>query len=576
MVGLGRPTYKIKNRKVLEKTPRKRAARRILSLITVATVCFVVSEATAETAKPNIVLIVADDLGYSDIGCFGSEIPTPHIDGLAREGLRFSQFYDCAVCVPTRASLLTGLYPHQAGRGLAAEPGWISAGIDPRKDDLPPHEGHYHPESYGRSEPGVPGGLKANCVTLAEVLRGAGYATLMSGKWHCGEGVENWPVNRGFDRYFGLLEGASNYFDPSKDYIKPRTLMLDDQVYDVPEEGFYMTDAITDYAVKFLDEHGTSRKPFFLYLAYTAPHAPLHAWPEDIRTFQGAFAKGWDTLREERYRRLIDEGIIRERWALSPRDDAVNSWRVCKILHQTESLELKMEVYAAQVDSMDRGIGRVLDKLNELGVVEDTMVIFMSDNGAYGGHLDSDLGELDSSLPPGGENSYESYGRGWANLGNMPFRLYKTWLHEGGIATPLVVRWPKGIERKGKVVHDVAHVMDIMPTMIELAGANYPQTRSGNRVPPVEGRSLVPVFNGRNREEHEFLCWENFGHRAIRKGKWKLVSKHRVWELYDMEADRSEMRDLAGALPGKVEELARIYDAWARRVGAGVPPKPSE
>jgi arylsulfatase A-like enzyme len=246
------------------------------------------SVCAAAERPPNFVLIVADDLGYSDIGCYGSEIPTPHIDSLARDGIRFSQFYDCAVCVPTRASLLTGLYPHQTGRALPAEPGWTDAGIATADDDgLPAHAGHYRPEAYGRSEPGVPGGLSLRCPTLADLLSRAGYRTLMSGKWHCGEAVNYWPVNRGFDRYFGLLEGAANYFNPAKDYLKPRTLMLDREVYDVPRKSFYMTDAISEYAVRFLDEYAGDDQPFFLYLPYTAPHAPLQAWPEDIAKFKG-------------------------------------------------------------------------------------------------------------------------------------------------------------------------------------------------------------------------------------------------------------------------------------------------
>ncbi|MEX2578113.1 MAG: arylsulfatase [Verrucomicrobiales bacterium] len=526
--------------------------------------------------RPNIVVVLADDLGFSDIGCFGSEIPTPNIDRLAEDGLRFSQFYTCEVCVPARASLLTGCYPHRVGRALSAEPGWTAAGIDKTKNELPPAEGHFDPGSYGRTEPGEPGGLSADRATLAEVLRDAGYATLMSGKWHCGEGEENWPVNRGFERFFGLLEGAANYFDPSKDYLKARTLMLDANVYEVPEEGFYMTDAITEYGVRFLEEQREDDRPFFLYLSYTAPHAPLHAWPEDIRKFEGAFAEGWDVLRRKRYERLVEAGILNEHCGLSPRDDAVNSWRLSQILHQTEKQQRKMEVYAAQIHSMDRGIGKVLDKLRELGVEENTLVMFLSDNGAYGGELDSDLGDLDSSLPPGGENSYESYGRNWANLSSAPFRLYKTWNHEGGIATPVVARWPRAIKDGGTVIHDLAHVIDIMPTMLELAGADYPRTGNGRDAPPMDGKSLAPLLEGGDREGHEYLCWESFGRRAIRKGKWKLVAKDRVWKLYDMHADRAEMHDLAGAFPDKTRDLARTYDDWAKRVGAGVPPSTDE
>jgi arylsulfatase A-like enzyme len=523
--------------------------------------------------RPNIVLIMADDLGYSDVGCYGSEIPTPHIDSLARDGIRFSQFYDCAVCVPTRASLLTGLYPHQAGRALAGEPGWTDAGIAVAGDDLPPHEGHYRPEAYGRSEPGVPGGLRLQCVTLADLLGKAGYRTLMSGKWHCGEATEYWPVNRGFDRYFGLLEGAANYFNPAKDYLRPRTLMMDREVYRIPDKSFYMTDAISDYAVRFLDEYARDERPFFLYVPYTAPHAPLQARPEDIRKFKGRFSDGWDVLRRKRYQRLMDEGIISRTCALSPRDDAVNGWRLAGLLHQTDKLERRMEVYAAQVASMDAGIGKVLARLKALDVEDNTVVIFLSDNGAYGGELDSDLGDLDSTLPPGGENSYESYGRGWANLGSTPFRLYKTWLHEGGIAAPLIVRWPAGVKSKNAVRRDVTHVMDILPTMLDLAGGRYPDQWNGKETTPLEGRSLAPVLTGKAKLAPRTLYWENFGHRAVRSGDWKLVAKHRRWELYNLKTDRSEMRDVAGTFPDKVRELAGQYDHWAKRVGAGVPPR---
>lgn len=530
------------------------------------------SSVQAKAPRPNVVLIVADDLGFSDIGCYGGEIPTPHIDRLARDGIRFSQFYNCAVCVPTRASLLTGLYPHQTGRALPAEPGWLDAGIATTRDGLIPHEGHYRAEAYGRSEPGVPGGLSLDCPTLADILSQSSYRTLMSGKWHCGEAVDYWPVNRGFDRYFGLLEGAANYFNPKKDYLRPRTLMLDRDVYAFPATSFYMTDAISEYAVQFLDEYAGDEKPFFLYLPYTAPHAPLQAWPEDIKKFQGQFADGWDVLRRRRYQRLIDEGIISETCALSPRDDAVNAWRLATLLHQTEKLEHRMEVYAAQVASMDAGIGRVLERLDRHGVEKNTMVIFLSDNGAYGGELDSDLGELDSTLPPGGENSYESYGRGWANLGSTPFRLYKSWLHEGGIAAPLVIRWPDRVMPTKGIRHTVSHVMDLFPTLLELAGATYPSRWHERATPSLEGRSLVSVLESDKATPPRTLFWENFGHRAVRRGDWKLVAKHHRWELYNLKTDRSEMHDLAGAHPDKVRELAVQYDQWARRVGAGVPP----
>jgi len=537
---------------------------------------FVLAAALGQNAesssRPNIILIMADDLGYSDIGCYGSEIATPNIDKLAGEGLRFSQFYTNPVCVPARASLLTGMYPHQVGRALAAEPGWVAAGIPSAiGDDLPSPYGHYRPEAYGKSEPGTPGGLSPDSVTLAEALREAGYTTLMSGKWHCGETEENWPVNRGFDRYFGLLQGAANYFDIEKDYLQPRKMMLDDQFFTPPADGFYMTDAITDYAVRFLGDQKASNSPFFLYVAYTAPHTPLHAWPESIEKFSGKFKEGWDALRKKRYERLREMGILGPETGLSPRDHAVRSWRITELIHEAEKQVLRKEVYSAMIHLMDKGIGRILEQLESLGEKDNTLVVFLSDNGADSGELDSDLGDLDSTLPPGGENTYEPPGLGWANLANTPFRLYKQWVHEGGIATPLIVRWPREIPDPGSIRHDLGHVMDFLPTFRDIAGISHSGGNSRLAGLEVEGHSLLPVLRGAERAGYSHLCWENEGHRAIRKGKWKLVAKYYTWELYDMEKDRSELNNLAAAHPELVRELAGHYDQWAKRVGAGIP-----
>ena len=366
--------------------------------------------------KPNIVLIMADDMGFSDIGCYGGEIHTPNLDKLAAGGLRFTQFYNAARCCPTRASLLTGLYPHQAGIGhMVGNSGY------------PAYQGY----------------LNERCVTIAEALKPAGYRTFMSGKWHVGEDRPHWPTDRGFDRYFGLISGAANYFDIAQDKAQgvKRQMAIDDQPYTPPEEGFYMTDAFTDHAVEFVEGHGRSKQPFFLYLPYTSPHWPLHAWPQDIAKYKGKYLQGWDALRQERYERMVKMGIISDKWKLSPRDTTTWPWDDEK---NKELLDLKMAVYAAQIERMDYGIGRVLDKIKEIGAEQNTLVLFLADNGgcAEGGPVGVD--NRKNGLPPGAADSFMSYGLSWANASNTPFRRYKHWVHEGGIATPLIAYWPAG------------------------------------------------------------------------------------------------------------------------------------
>ena len=498
------------------------------------------SAAPRSARRPNIVLIMADDMGYSDIGCYGSEIHTPNLDRLAAEGLRFSQFYNAARCCPTRASLLTGLYPHQAGVG-----------------DMVGNRGY----------PAYQGYLNDRCLTIAEALKPAGYHTLMSGKWHVGEDRPHWPTERGFDRYFGLISGAANYFDPSKTKAKGvrRKMALDGEPYEPPEEGFYMTDAFTDHAVQFLDEHGRDEKPFFLYLPYTAPHWPLHAWPEDIAKYKGKYLKGWDKLRKERYERMVRMGLIRDGWEMAPRDDATWAWEEEE---DKESMDLKMAIYAAQIESMDRGIGQVLSKIRDLGKEEDTLVLFLADNGGCHEGGPKGFDRRKNGLPPGGEDSYMSYGLSWANASNTPFRRYKHWVHEGGISTPLIARWPAVIKSTGQITREVGHIVDIMATCVDVAGAEYPKARDGRELTPLEGRSLLPIFEGRGREDHDALFWEHEGNRAVRRGKWKLVAAHGdPWELYDLDVDRTELHDLAEKHPEKVAELKALYERWADRCG---------
>jgi arylsulfatase A-like enzyme len=493
-------------------------------------------------SRPNIIIIMADDMGYSDIGCYGGEIDTPNIDRLARGGVRFTQFYNAARCCPTRASLLTGLYPHQAGMG-----DMVSAGS---KGKPGPYQGY----------------LNHSCVTIAEVLRQAGYSTYMSGKWHVGEAPEIWPGKRGFDRYFGLISGASSYYELIQGQNRRRTMALDDTEWNPPEEGFYMTDAFSERAVKYIDRHYKEPgqdKPFFLYLAYTAPHWPLHALPGDIAKYEGKFMEGWDVLRVRRYERMVKMGLIDPAWPLSPRDQEVPGW---ESIEDKEHWGRLMAVYAAMVDRMDQGIGRVLDKLKEFGAEQNTLVLFLSDNG--GCHENIEYRKLNKpGTTPGERGSYVAYRRPWANLSNTPFRLFKHWVHEGGIATPLVACWPAAIRQGGIITHQPGHITDLMATATDVGKAEYPAEFNGHAITPPEGRSLMPVLRGGTRPERA-LYWEHEKNRAMRRGRWKLVSAgNGRWELYDLEADRTEMNNLAADNPELLEEMTRMYETWASRCG---------
>ena len=498
-------------------------------------------------ARPNIVLILADDMGYSDVGCFGGEINTPNIDSLARDGVRFTQFYNTARCCPTRASLLTGLNPHQAGMGHMVD----------------------NPKPF----PGYTGDLSRNSVTLAEVLRGAGYQTCMSGKWHVTpvtESKHNWPRQRGFDNYYGIIHGAADYFDPV-------TLVRDNER--VRAEGdYYFTDAITDSAVAQIQNASKAAKPFFLYAAYTAPHWPLHARPEDIARYRGRYSAGWDVLRQQRHKRQIDMGLLDPRWPLTPRDADVAPWLDVK---DKDWQQRRMEVYAAMVDRLDQGVGRILQTLRASGADQNTLVLFMADNGGCAEEIRPDWGGLHipkqtrdgrpvrrgniSGEMPGSEETYQSYGVPWANLSNTPFRLYKHWVHEGGISTPLIARWP-GHTGKGAITHNPGHLPDVMSTLVDVSGASYPKEFKGQAITPMEGDSLRPAFTGKAIPRKDAFYWEHEGNRAIRDGRWKLVSRHPdKWQLFDMEADRSEMNDLAASQPERVTRMAAQYQRWADR-----------
>ena len=493
----------------------------------------------APAERPNVVIILADDLGYSDIGAYGGEIATPNLDSLAAGGLRFRQFYNAGRCCPTRASLLTGRYPHAVGMG-----GMVSATGNTLRPG--PYQGY----------------LSEEATTIAEMLRDSGYRTYMSGKWHVGERPQHWPRHRGFDRYFGLISGASSYFELIKDQPRVRKMALDDTPWEPPTEDFYMTDAFSDYAVEFLQEHEASAtpQPFLLYLAYTAPHWPLHALPEDIARYAGRYHIGWDSLRAERHARMLEMGLIDERHVVPPRPAQLSAWEDAE---NKEDWARRMAVYAAMVDRMDQGIGKVMDQLRAMDALDNTLVVFLADNGgcaeSIGGRRLHDPTKL-----PGERGSYVAYQEGWAMASNTPFRLYKQWVHEGGILTPFIAHWPRGIGQVGHIMDGPGHIMDLLPTIQEISGSALPVT---------DGTSLVPHFQRQPVElEGRTLYWEHIRHRAVRQDSWKLVMDRRVgeWELYNLDTDPVERQDLIASHPDLADNLAGLWHAWADSLGVRV------
>ncbi|HEV2275320.1 MAG TPA: arylsulfatase [Acidobacteriaceae bacterium] len=516
-------------------------------------------EGKGSARRPNIIMILADDMGFSDIGCYGSEVATPNLDRLAESGLRFTQFYNNPRCCPSRASLLTGLYPHQVGFGLMAD-------------------------DYGKYPyPAYRGDLSDRCVTLAEALHSGGYQTGMCGKWHMTppeiESKHNWPLQRGFQKYFGTIVGACSYYDPA-------TLVEGNERIRAGEK-FYYTDALGDHAVQFIDEFTAAKdgSPFFLYTAFTAPHWPLQAPEEDIAKYKDKFSGGWDSMRKARHQRQIEMGIVEEKWPLTERDPRVPPWELASY---KEWEQRRMEVYAAQIDRLDQNIGKILKKLKDAGIEENTLILFMSDNG---GNLEEmqlpgPLGQSAIFMPhethdgrlvhggnnpkimPGGDDTYQSIGIPWANVANTPFRMYKHYTQEGGISTPLIAHWPATIKPGPKsLTHQVGHETDIMATFLDAAGISYPTTFQGHEIQPTVGKSLLPIFQGKEREERT-IFWEHEGNSAVRIGKWKLVSKYpEYWALYDMEADRTELHDLSEEHPEIVRDMAAKYVEWAKHCG---------
>lgn len=525
-----------------------------------------------EAKKPNIIVIMSDDMGFSDLGCYGSEIATPNLDLLATGGLRFTQFYNTARCCPTRASLLTGLYPHQAGIGHMM-------------DD--------------KGKPGYTGNLNQQCRTIAEILKPAGYRNYAVGKWHVTRHTaeagpkHNWPLQRGFDRFYGTIHGAGSFYDPSS-LIRDQTMISPYADPEYQPTKYYYTDAIADHAVRFLSEHSKdhAQKPFMMYVAFTAAHWPMHALPEDIAKYKGKYDNGYEPIRKARFEKASKLGLIDATQGLSP---AAEEWANVKDKKWEASC---MEVYAAMIDRMDQGIGKIMAELKRTGQWENTLIFYLQDNGGCAeptgrtgnkNHPNITRPEKPTFPPmkptdfasagstplqtrdgfpvrmgpnviPGPEDTYIAYGRGWANVSNTPFREYKHWVHEGGISSPLIAHWPKGITTPNELRHQPGHLIDIAATCRELAGARYPADAT-----PLEGLSLLPAFANQPLKR-EAIFWEHEGNRAIRVGDWKLVSKYnKPWELYDIAHDRIEANDVSAKNPAVVMKLEAQYNAYAKR-----------
>jgi len=499
--------------------------------------------------RPNILLVVADDLGYSDLGCYGGEIDTPNLNALAANGLRFAQFYSTARCCPSRASILTGQYPHKVGVGHMVT-------------DL----GH----------PGYRGRLSDNAVTIAEVLKSAGYRTFMSGKWHVGT---NDPTRHGFEQYFGTLISAATFWNPAQ-YLR---LPQGSRTRSYDRDSFYGTDALTDYAMDFLeDARTTADQPWFLYLAYNAPHFPLHARPEDISKYRNRYASGWDLLRQERLARMKQLRLVARSTRLSPRSKYTNYGETVSAENppwdslpedRRADLAMRMAIYAAMVDRMDQDIGRVAADLRARGELDNTLVMFLSDNGAcaewdpFGFDVSSSPNNVlhrgDELARMGSRGTYHSVGSAWANASNTPWRMYKHYSHEGGISTPCIMHWPAGFRRRNAIEGAPAHLIDLMPTIVQASGAEYPRQFNTRQTLPMAGMSLIPALRGERLPERT-LYFEHEGTRAVREGRYKLTAlRGESWKLYDMQRDRTELEDLADQQPRRVESLAKKWDSWA-------------
>jgi arylsulfatase A-like enzyme len=493
------------------------------SLITLL-LCLAASWAGA-AQRPNIILIMVDDMGYSDIGCYGGEVDTPNLDALAANGMRFTQFYNCAKCAQTRATLLTGNYDQAVGTN--------------------------------NMEHGA---------TFGEVLKGKGYRTIITGKWH----QRPLPTTRGFDRYYGLADGCCNFFNPGtkaragegkpgRKWKGQRRWAIEDKVimaFTDPDPKFYTTDAFSNYAIDRLEEYKDEDKPFLLYLPYTAPHYPLHAWPKDIAKYRGKFKIGWDAVRQNRYQKMIKMGIIDAKYKMSPREGRVPPWdRLSE--KQKDAEDLKMAVYCAMIDRVDQNLGRIFAKVKELDEWDNTLILFLADNGGC-----REQPNTTPNVPPGPVESYRTISVGWANASNTPYRKFKSTDYEGGACTPFIAHWP-GVIKPGTMTDQVGHIIDITPTFMDITGAEYPKEINGKKTKPVAGKSLLPIFQGKQRTPHEAIFWQFGAAKAVRQGDWKLVKLGRGdWELYNLKEDRTELNDVAEENSDKAAELAAMWNDW--------------
>lgn len=508
--------------------------------------------------RPNVVLILADDMGFSDLGVTGSEIKTPNLDKLAGDGALLTSMYNCARCCPTRASLLTGLHPHSAGIG---------------------HMG----ANLGTAE--YQGFLRDDTATIAEVMRGNGYRTLMAGKWHVGGDLvanqsESWclenypaPLRRGFDRFYGILDGASHYYSP-------HCIFEDNSKVSITEDDYYFTDAITSKTIGMVEESVAASQPFFLYLAHTAPHWPLHAPEETIAKYEGVYDIGWDATRTARHETLNGKCVLKANWDICARDNEVPAWESMA----DKSWEAgKMAAYAAMVDCMDQSIGRLISALKQLGQYDNTLILFLSDNGGCAEFMAEDgwaqyypdttldgrkisMGNI-PGLRPGNALTFQSYDKPWAHVSNAPFRQYKHFVHEGGVSTPLIAHWPDGISN-GITGHEYCHVMDILPTILAATGCTAPAEINGRSVQAVQGESFLELLQGKAWQRSRPVFIEHEGNSAIRMDNFKLVRVHGGdWELYDMDEDRTEKYDLAGKNKPLENALKTQYSHWEARSG---------
>jgi arylsulfatase A-like enzyme len=479
--------------------------------------------------RPNIIIILADDMGYSDLGCTGSEIQTPNLDRMAKEGVLFTHFYNTSRCCPSRTSLLTGQYQWDAGMGH----------MDTTESRFPEYQGFINDKS----------------VTIAEVLKENGYQTFMSGKWHVGSKERSmWPDYRGFEQFYGVPNGGGIYFYPSIYWDRP-VYWNGEQV--IPDDSWYSTDAFTDYAIDYLKDKRDKKKPFFMYLAYVAPHFPLMAKPQDIEKYRDTYKSGYDVIRKARFEKQKAIGLIPA--GLEASDPVYPEWNTVEDKNQ-EAME--MAVYAAMVDCLDQNIGKLMTTLEEENISENTIVFFLSDNGAcqtdYNKTPDVEIGTRGSNV---------AYGI-WNNVSNTPYRMRKGQEHEGGIITPLIVHWPEGIKQTGKRISHTAHINDLMPTCLELAGAEYPETYKDVLLDPLDGQSFLPLLNGKTRKDTPTYYWEHEGNKAVRHGDWKLVALHNEdWELYNLKLDPFELNNLIDEAPEEAERLLLLYEKWSNKHG---------